>query len=192
MSSYVGDRAHRDARKRAEAILLIGERLENGRVSAGIFLWHGSGFSPMRLGGVNPAFMTYSHRQLDEIARHLIKEGYFFYRLSFVWGPTPSFRNVRGTHFYFIAGEEVLTPRQMHAFLVHAWKPTAHEEVMFFKNRLAAHFAVLPKDVPDWDGASLSEMLDGSAASVVRHAQQLAEGLGTRARQDAYAYGGGR
>ena len=143
--------------------------------------------------GVHFAFMNYSHRQLDEIARHLIKEGYFFYRLSFVWGDTPSFRNVRGTHFYFIAGEEVLTPRQMHAFLVHAWKPTAPEEIMFFKNRLAAHFVALPKDVPDWDGASLREILEGVAgASVVRHAQQLAESLGTRAREGAYAFGGGK
>jgi len=130
--------------------------------------------------------MHYSNRQLCEIARHLIKEGFFFYRMSFVWGDTPSFRNVPGSAFYFIAGEEILTPQQMHAFLVHSWKPAAQEEIMFFKNRLAAHFAALSKDVPDWSGASLGEMLDGSVVIAARRPERVAT------REGSFAFSGGK
>ena len=138
--------------------------------------------------------MKYSNRQLDEIARHLIKDGYFFYRLSFVWGDTPSFRNVRGSAFYFIAGEEILTPRQMHSFLLHSWKPTGQEEIMFLKNRLAAHFAALPKDVPEWSGPSLHEMLGGApvAAPAMAMAMQPREReQPVETREEVYAFGGG-
>jgi hypothetical protein len=103
--------------------------------------------------------MHYDRRHLDDMARHLLKAGYFFYRHQFPWGVSPSFRNVPGTRFYFIAEGEVLTPRQMHAHLLRTWNPETQEEVMFFQNRLSAHFATLPGDVPDWDGASPEQMI---------------------------------
>jgi hypothetical protein len=103
--------------------------------------------------------MNYTRRQLDEMARQLIRDGFFFYRFDFVWGFTPAFRNVRGTEFYFIANGAVLTPRQMYTHLVKTWHPTAPDEQMFFRNRLTAHFAALPRDVPIWRGASPTEML---------------------------------
>ena len=116
--------------------------------------------------------MNYDRRQLDDIARYLIKEGYFFYRHEFVWGITPSFRNVPGTHFYFIANNDVLTPRQMYTHLVKTWHPTAPDDVMFFKNRLTAHFAALPRDVPDWRGASPARMISPEAFS---HSREMAD-----------------
>lgn len=103
--------------------------------------------------------MNYTRHQLDEMARQLIRDGFFFYRFDFVWGFTPAFRNVRGTEFYFIANGSVLTPRQMYTHLVKTWHPTAADEQMFFRNRLTAHFAALPRDVPIWQGASPAEML---------------------------------
>ena len=103
--------------------------------------------------------MNYNRRQLDEIARQLIKDGYFFYRHDFVWGFTPAFRNTKGTHFYFITKEEILTPRQMYTHLVKTWCPASAEEEMFFKNRLTAHFAALPGSVPIWSGLTPAEML---------------------------------
>ncbi|MGC4073045.1 MAG: hypothetical protein QM760_11080 [Nibricoccus sp.] len=103
--------------------------------------------------------MNYNRRQLDEIARQLIRDGYFFYRHDFVWGFTPAFRNVRGTHFYFIANDQILTPRQMYTHLVKTWCPASAEEQMFFQNRLTAHFAALPAAVPSWHGLTPAEML---------------------------------
>ncbi len=102
--------------------------------------------------------MHYDRQQLDDIARHLITLGYFFYRHEFPWGVTPAFRNVPGTRFYFIAQGEVLTPRQMHAHLLRTWHPATKEEIMFYQNRLGAHFAALP-DVPAWAGASPAQMI---------------------------------
>lgn len=107
--------------------------------------------------------MNYTRRQLDQIARQLIRDGFFFYRLDFVWGQTPALRNVKGTQFYFIADGEVLTPRQMYTHLVKTWHPTATDEVMFFKHRLTAHFAALPGEVPLWRGATPAEMLAADA-----------------------------
>ena len=112
--------------------------------------------------------MKYDRQQLDDIARYLIKEGYFFYRHEFAWGVTPSFRNVPGTRFYFIAGGDVLTPRQMHAHLLRTWRPATREEVMFFHNRLSAHFAALPGDVPEWTGASPAQMVSPGVFSGLR------------------------
>jgi hypothetical protein len=103
--------------------------------------------------------MPYDRQQLDDMARHLIRAGYFFYRHEFPWGKTPSFRNAPGTRFYFIADGDVLTPRQMHAHLLRTWHPTVIDEIMFFQNRLAAHFAALPGDVPEWTGASPAQMI---------------------------------
>jgi len=103
--------------------------------------------------------MNYTRRQLDEIARHLIKDGYFFYRHEFVWGFTPSFRDLKGSRFYFIADGEILTPREMYAHLVKTWNPRTTEETMFFQHRLTAHFAALPASVPRWSGLTPVEML---------------------------------
>jgi hypothetical protein len=103
--------------------------------------------------------MNYNRRQLDEIARQLISDGYFFYRHDFVWGFTPAFRNAKGTHFYFIATDQILTPRQMYTHLVKTWRPTSTDEEMFFQNRLTAHFAALPSGVPVWSGLTPVEML---------------------------------
>jgi hypothetical protein len=123
--------------------------------------------------------MNYDRRQLDDIARYLKAEGYFFYRHDFVWGVTPSFRNVRGTRFYFIADGDVLTPQQMYAHLVETWRPVAYDERMFFQNRLAAHFAVLPRDVPEWSGLSPEQMISIDVFSPTR--------VMTTQRDDAYA-----
>ena len=116
--------------------------------------------------------MTYDRRQLDDIARCLIKDGYFFYGHEFVWGLTPAFRDIAGRHFYVIAGDEVLTPRQMYTHLVKTWHPSAPDAVLFFRNRLTAHFAALPRDVPDWSGPSPSEMI---SRSVFSHVREMAE-----------------
>lgn len=123
--------------------------------------------------------MNYNRRQLDEIARQLIRDGYFFYRHDFVWGFTPAFRNVRGTHFYFIANGEILTPRQMYTHLVKTWRPGTTEEQMFFQNRLTAHFAALPGSVPSWNGLNPVEML----SSEVFQPQSAMDGQ----HADAYA-----
>ena len=108
---------------------------------------------------VRPATMNYTRSQLDTIARQLLKEGFFFYRLDFVWGRTPSFRNAGGTRFYFIHHGEILAPWQMLSVLRESWRPTILDEVMFAKNRLVSHFAALPSDIPGWSGPSLREML---------------------------------
>ncbi len=104
--------------------------------------------------------MKYTRQQLDEIARHLLATGHFFYRHEFVWGFTPAFRNTAGTEFYFIAGHRILTPREMYAHLVRTWVPVTPEERMFFQNRLTAHFASLPQTVPPWTGVSVAEMIE--------------------------------
>ncbi len=103
--------------------------------------------------------MRYTRQQLDTIARHLLADGYFFYRHEFVWGYSPALRNTAGTCFYFVAGNRVLTPREMYAHLVRTWVPVSSEERMFFQHRLTAHFASLPQDVPAWRGLSVTEML---------------------------------
>ena len=103
--------------------------------------------------------MNYTRQHLDEIARQLIRDGYFFYRHDFVWGFTPAFRNTKGTHFYFIVNAAILTPRQMYTHLVKTWCPETADERMFFQNRLTAHFAALPADVPPWTGLSPVDML---------------------------------
>src|SRR4051812_25211936 len=103
--------------------------------------------------------MHYSDLQLRALSQELIKEGFFFYQLSFVWGCTPGIRNRSGTRFYFLVNGSIWTPMQLHGSLRETWRPTNQAEMLYFKNRLDAHFSVYPKEIPAWEGIDARQVL---------------------------------
>ena len=103
--------------------------------------------------------MHYSDLQLRALSQELIKVGFFFYQISFVWGCTPGIRNRGGTLFYFLVDGSIWTPMQLYGNLRETWHPANQAEVLYLKNRLDAHFSVYSKEIPSWEGIDARHVL---------------------------------
>ena len=114
----------------------------------------------------NMEITPYSEYQLSALSRELVKHGFFFHRLCFAWGVTPGIRNRSGTCFYFLHNDEILTPRQMLERLVGSWHPATAAEMLFYQNRLRAHFESYPKGIPEWEGLDIAEVLSRADAAM--------------------------